>query len=334
MIEQYPKSKKIILLGTFPPPIGGVSVYLSRLSARLEKEGFEIIKWDISRGRFYFYYDFVKIFLKIITRKNYVLHLHALNIKYLLAAITLKYLTGIDVYITNHNISYFKSKTVLRQKLFQVIVKKADKIFVVNKHILQQYSSFDGIESKISVISPFLPPDEKEEEKIKLTYPKALFQFIENREPILLASASRLNFFNGNDLYGLDLCVKLTAELKEQFSRIGFIFAIGDENFNSSYLTKIKDEINRLNIKNNFFFLTGNKIIWPLFKKADLFLRPTNTDGFGVSIAEAIYFGTPAIASDVCPRPEGTILFKNRDFNDLYTKVNEILKGKKLNVRQ
>ena len=69
-------------------------------------------------------------------------------------------------------------------------------------------------------------------------------------------------------------------------------------------------------------------MIWPLFKKVDLFLRPTNTDGFGISLAEAIHFGTLAIASDVCPRPEGTILFKNRDFNDLFTKVNKILKNK------
>ena len=64
---------------------------------------------------------------------------------------------------------------------------------------------------------------------------------------------------------------------------------------------------------------------YPILLRSDIFVRPTNTDGFGVSIAEAIYFKVPAVASDVCQRPEGTILFRSRDIDDLTLKVKDVL---------
>ena len=63
--------------------------------------------------------------------------------------------------------------------------------------------------------------------------------------------------------------------------------------------------------------------------KSDVFVRPTNTDGYGISIAEAIYFKVPAVASNVCSRPEGTILFRSRDSDDFVSKVNHVLNNYK-----
>ena len=74
--------------------------------------------------------------------------------------------------------------------------------------------------------------------------------------------------------------------------------------------------------------MTGERELWPLFRKADLMVRPTCTDGYGISIAEALYFDCPAVASDVCVRPEGTLLFNNRDMDDFYEKASDILSQK------
>ncbi len=61
--------------------------------------------------------------------------------------------------------------------------------------------------------------------------------------------------------------------------------------------------------------------------KSHVFLRPTNTDGDANSLREALFFRVPSVASDVCPRPEGTILFRNRDISDLTAKVEELLEN-------
>jgi hypothetical protein len=48
-------------------------------------------------------------------------------------------------------------------------------------------------------------------------------------------------------------------------------------------------------------------------EQADLVVRPTNTDGDSLSIREAIFLNKPIISSDVVKRPDGTILFANRN---------------------
>ena len=62
-----------------------------------------------------------------------------------------------------------------------------------------------------------------------------------------------------------------------------------------------------------------------LIKYSDLVLRPTCTDGDALTVREALFLGKPVIASDIVSRPEGTILFKNRDYESMAGKVIEVL---------
>ena len=59
--------------------------------------------------------------------------------------------------------------------------------------------------------------------------------------------------------------------------------------------------------------------------KGTIFIRPTNTDGDSISVREALYFDIPCISSDVVPRPPGTIVFKNRNTDDLIIKIKDVL---------
>ena len=124
------------------------------------------------------------------------------------------------------------------------------------------------------------------------------------------------------------MCIDLTARLKKNYPNLGFIFALADEKANADYLSFMREKIKALDIEQNFYLLTGQRELWPLFKKVNLMIRPTSTDGYGISVEEAIYFNCNAIASDVCERTKGTILFRNRDMDDLYCKTNKILNDK------
>ncbi|MCY1014380.1 glycosyltransferase family 4 protein [Pyxidicoccus sp. MSG2] len=60
-----------------------------------------------------------------------------------------------------------------------------------------------------------------------------------------------------------------------------------------------------------------------LMARSDAFLRPTTHDGDSISVREALALGVPCVASDVCVRPEGTRVFATEDAQDLARAVRE-----------
>lgn len=216
------------------------------------------------------------------------------------------------------------------------MLNKAKFIQVVNPEFENFIKKLKVKNKNIFVKNAFLPPPIEEENKIIKTYKSELVDFINVKKPLIVANGSFLNFYNNIDLYGLDLCIELTAKLKKNYPNLGFIFALANENKNASYLKKMMLRIKKFNIEDNFYFLTGYKELWPIFKKADLLVRPTNVNGDSISIREALYFKTPVIASNVTLRPKSCYLFENRNLNDFYIKCKKLLnkKMKKINNLQ
>jgi glycosyltransferase involved in cell wall biosynthesis len=108
------------------------------------------------------------------------------------------------------------------------------------------------------------------------------------------------------------------------YKNIGFIYII-PEIGDYDYFEKMQNLVKKYNLEDNFHFYTKPVAYPAVINMCDLFIRPTNTDGDALSIIEALTLQKPTIASDVCRRPEGTILFKNRNVNDLYNKVIYII---------
>ena len=67
-----------------------------------------------------------------------------------------------------------------------------------------------------------------------------------------------------------------------------------------------------------------------LIECSDIVLRPTNTDGDALTVREALFLGKKVLASDIVERPEGTILFKTRDIDDLEKRLSSIINERKL----
>lgn len=315
-----------IYIGSLPPPLGGITVYLYRLS-KVEKDALFIDERDIQDG-FKFKLWLIKQIFSL-KKKNYIYNNPSLRMRlffYLLSCISIH-----DFSLIIHGISlidqYQKSNRFIKF-LIRSMLKKANFIQVVNPEYKKFINSLNIKTKKIIIKSGFLPPPLEEEEKILNTYNKKLIEFLKIKKPIIIANSFAIVFFNNVDLYGLDISIELTKKLKKDYPNIGFLFAIANEKINRWYLEKMKKRIIELEIELNFYFITGQKEIWPLFKKADLMIRPTYVDGYGISISEALYFNCPAIASNVCKRPEGTIIFKNREIEDLYNKCKDILKEK------
>lgn len=317
--------KKILIIGSYPPPLGGVSVHVYRLHKALpNSEVFDLSAKVDFKGQ-----NYIKLFKKVLNSNFDVLHIHAYDVKLIVTLKVLKLFKKFDVLATSHNPRLFETDSKIKKSFYENFIKSLDTLVVVGSHILEDYKKRDiKLPNEVIVENAFLPPPLDEEEKILKTYPKELFDFIDTHSHIITANAFQIAFHQGIELYGLDMCIELTAKLKKDILNIGFVFALANETVNKEYLEKMKKRIQELNIKDNFYFITGQKELWPLFRKADLMIRPTTTDGDALSIREALYFDLKAIASDVCVRPEGAIVFKSRDLEDLYIKTKEVLDEK------
>jgi glycosyltransferase involved in cell wall biosynthesis len=182
----------------------------------------------------------------------------------------------------------------------------------------------------ISVIPGFVPPDEEE-----LLNPKSILPdlglFLEEHNPVVSANASGIVFYDGKDLYGLDMCIELSARLRNHYPNLGFVYAIapnghGSANDDWEYLEKMRRLIDRLQITPNFYLRICSEPFTPLLKRCDVFVRPTWSDGDANSVREALYLGKPAVASDVVVRPESCLTFKTGDIQDFHEKVDGVLR--------
>jgi glycosyltransferase involved in cell wall biosynthesis len=326
ILKIYSKKNKLLLIGPYPPPLGGVSVHLKRLKELLEKNNYKTDVFYTSRKNPSKIINSINL-LKIILHNNYdIIHIHGYYKAFIILIFICKYQKKYKIFYTDHNPRLFSNKNKIHLCLIRVFIKKLDYLIVVANHILKNYRlNRVNLPKNVLIQNAFLPPIVENEYKIIKAYPPKIKVFISEHKPLIIATAWKINFFNKIDLYGLDICIELTWKLKKNFPQIGFLFGLANKESKSKYIAEMEEMIIKKGISKNFQIIVGQNELWPLFKVADLIIRPTVTDGDSLSIRESLYFNCPVVASNVVSRPKGTITFKSRDINDLINKVTKIL---------
>lgn len=316
----------------YPPPYGGISIHVKRLCEYLQEKQVNSKLYDIGkiikRDA-----DFTRTSVKwlntyLMNTNEDLLHYHGYepNSEWMLKIIPRLAIFQIirrkKVIITIHSFRYDVEPTFKNRLIFYILAVSSVHFIAVNPDIKEKLVKLGIKKENIEVIPGFIPPIVNDEEIKKI--PEYVWNFIDKHHPVIAANAFKIAFFNGQDLYGIDLCVELCENLKKIYPNVGFVFClpdIGDDN----YFKWINARIREKKISNNFLFVLEQNQLYPIIMKSDVFIRPTNTDGYSLSIAEALYFNIPTISSDVCDRPPGTILFENRDLNDLTQQSIDLL---------
>jgi glycosyltransferase involved in cell wall biosynthesis len=315
---------KYFLIGPYPPPLGGISVFIYRYSKILSSQGQEIAIIDFSKAN---KFRKVLLIMKIMLYPGMnTFHLNELSSSAMFGLI----LRSIKSRIIWHDHSgrALNSLSKIKRILFKVFLKKVNQCILVGDHLKDFYIQNNfRLPSNTIVQNAFLPPPLEDEPGIWETYEPETIDFIDSHKPLIIANAFRIAFHNGNDLYGLDMCVELVNDLKKNYKNIGLLFALAEIG-EPEYFKKICKRISELGLNDNFSFMLKQKELWPLFKKADLLVRPTSTDGDAVSIREALFFKCPVVASDVCRRPGDIVVFNYPYFNDFLIKVRRQLNAK------
>ncbi len=322
----------LIILGAMPPPKGGVSIHIQRLIPYLNESNIKYSVWDHSkipkRGNniISIRRHPLKILSIIINNKDTkVLHcpLSFVTLPRLLFFLFLK-MVGIRITITlvgspqqmiGDNLLKLKYLLLLEWLSSHLILNNSDFKKILNTNKTNKI--------KISIIPAFIPP--KDDFSNHQHIPNDISQFCLSHKPLIVTYAYGPAFHKGQDLYGLDLIIDLADQLNKLYPSIGFLVVI-TEITNKHYFDNIMARIQRDKLQPFLKFVIGNQFSFVSFLKyADIFIRATNTDGDALTLREALYYGVVSIASDVCRRPHGSILFRNRDSKDLVMVVKAVL---------
>lgn len=303
---------KIILVGPVPPPKGGMSIHIERLSRFLNEKNINHQVIDESRqkksGVPHFRSMGILAYFGLI-RKSDIVHIHSMNPFVRLAHTIAARLLGCKVVQTLH-----ADRT---GRLGNIALRVAGRM--AHERIAVSEALIRRIGGKAHVIPAFLPPDSQDEE-----LPEHLVRWLSDQKQdgriIIAANASKIVREDGVDLYGIDMILDLfgNESIRDRFSAM---ICVGTVPSDDEYYSRLLERAERGPAGERIKFVRGEINFPGVLRRSDLFVRPSSRDGDAISLREALWYGIPAIASDVAVRPEGTVLFSSRDTGAFVEKI-------------
>ena len=268
-------NKKIALFGPYPPPLGGISVHIQRVKNKFLKQQNSVYIFDTMNCCTIKLIHAIRIIIFLLVRRPHLIYYHTayswLGLYELIPVVLGAYIIKSNLLLVEHDCRYLASRSYQFKAIFAFLMRYVyQQIFIGNVTVEQYKEQGMVIQDSAVIETPFLPPDTGEEEVVK-RYPVTLEDFLNSHTPLISANAFQIVLLNNTDLYGIEWCIDLTAELKKTFPTIGFIIFLSQVG-NESYFSYLVKKINDLNLKNSMYLLQGQYEYWPLLKRVDLFV--------------------------------------------------------------
>ena len=309
----------INIIGIMPPPFGGVSVHLLRFCAYLSEQEIEYRVHDVNGGKVTVRYGeaFIKMSLRkwvlklLFTRKfGSKFHIHvSSNLQFSLALI----LSALDkkTLITFHNqrlMTTKKLKDRLLLSVFNWLKKKVLVICVSHGH----YEQLKNEGFQVFYVPAYIKPSKKE---VSNQSEEVLSKIANNKKTICL-NIWHYSKELADKVYGFDILFNHCIKNPNLYRDTQLNIFVGDQTSDIDHLEHRLQAIAVDHIVHVGISLTAYLL------KMDILLRLNRKDAYGVSIKESLDLGVDVVATNVCKRPEGCILFDS-EVNGEFEKIVE-----------
>ena len=315
---------KVVLLGPFPPPHGGVQTNLVAIREYLRHSGHSCDVVNLTHfrrqdGDGVYYPAGAAALMRLLWQLPAdIVHLHFggdLTPRLVGLALFCSLLPGRKTVLTFHSGGYPGSpagRTAAPATLRGFVLRRLDGLIGVNAEIAALFGKFGVPKQRIRTILPFSvqPPDRS------LPMPEHLAAFLATHKPALLMVAGL------EPLYDLPMQIDVMAEILRRHPRAGLLI-VGSGSLEQSLRARIaatpySDRIVLYGDMPHALTLRATE-------ECDLLLRTTLYDGDSISVREALYIGTPVIATDNGMRPAGVHLVPPSDPARLLDAVCDLL---------
>jgi glycosyltransferase involved in cell wall biosynthesis len=293
-------------------------VHLGRLRAALIEQGFEIKSINegsaIVKDAYNLRYESPFRYILLIMRSD-LIHIHSSN-SYLMALhCVAARLFRKRIIITLHS----GRKIGFSRLLQKAAAHLASLTIAVSDEIATNLSG------RLVTIPAFIKP-EPWECSVPAAFEEILLNARLKGKKTIITNVTNAGTFEGHEIYGIDIVVRAmeNALLRERFELVIFVSNfVGRE----QYVQRLRAQIRQSRLEDCCHVFEYDGPMAGAIAEADLLVRATNTDGDSLSVREALYFGTPVIASDCTQRPPGVILFASRDAGSLAEKLASLNSG-------
>ena len=315
---------KVVQLGPYPPPHGGVQTNLVAIRNYLRRNGHECDAVNLTRFRRenadgVYYPESAGQLMRLLWRLPAdILHLHFggdLTPRLLGLALFCTTIPGRKTVMTFHSGGYPGSpagQTAAPGTLRGLVMRRLDGVIAVNAEIAALFGRFGVPEKRIRTILPFVvqPPDRG------IALPERLTTFLARHRPALLTVGLL------EPEYDLPMQIDVMGGILERFPGAGLVI-VGAGSLEESLRRQIatKAYADRVLLYGDM----PHTVTLRAMLECDILLRTTLYDGDSVSVREALYIGTPVIATDNGMRPAGVHLIPASDPARLCDAVSSLL---------
>jgi glycosyltransferase involved in cell wall biosynthesis len=315
---------RVLLVGDYPPPHGGVAVHVQQLHEYLRGRGVEAVVLDIGKGgrpapdvipartptlfgtRLAGY-----------LREGWTVHLHTSgnNPKsWMVAALAGVRAPRAPRVITLHSglLPDYLAASVSRRAFARVALAGYSRVVAVSEGVREALLRCGIPEEKLVVYPAFCAS------QVRPGPATPEIQVARARRQTLLAMAH-----HPSPVYGRALMFRALRRLADELPGVGLaVFGPGtrsQEFLRDAHDTGVGELLEDMGEMEHSRALA-------LIARCDAFIRPTTHDGDSISVREALTLGVPCVASDVCSRPHGTYTFQAGNAEDLANQLHRALK--------
>ena len=323
------KKLSILQLGPYPPPRGGVQTNMLAIREELFRRGHECSIISITRSEttgneqhVYHPRSPIQLLTLLGTLRYDILHLHIggdIPLRVLLLILLCTIMARRTSVMTLHSGGYAIA-TIEKAApwTFQGFVfRRLAGVIVVNNLMVSMFNKFGVRPETVRLIYPFV----LDKPKKHVSIPQKFQVFLAKHENVLLT----VGLLESH--YDLLMQIDVLGRVLHTAPNTGLII-IGSGSMEAELVRVIASQPYAEHI-----LLAGDtdrEVVLHLIHKSDVLLRTTIFDGDAISIREALYLGTPIIATDTGMRPEGVHLIPKENHQALEQAIKlELATGKK-----
>jgi len=314
---------RVLQLGPYPPPHGGIQTNLVAIRRLLRERGHWCGVVNITRHRsalddcVYHPRTALETVGLLVRLRFDVVHFHVggdLSPRLLALALLCCLMPRARAVLSFHSGGYPSSKagrTARPRSIRGFIFRRFDRILAVNAEIAEMFRRFGVSAERIRVIPPHAAPVVGD-----TPLPALLRQFFDRHDPVFLAVGLL------EPEYDLHLQIKVLGTIRARYPDAGLVIAGSG---------KLYHDLRRYISLTNYaehVFLYGDMphpVTLRAISECDILLRTTVYDGDSVAVREALGLGTPVIATDNSMRPSGVCLVPACDEIALQAAIEQTL---------